>query len=162
MPHIFGVVTLAVMALGASFGIALGSKAPPFDASSNPKLRSFGSLLALRSPAWWGIGCAGAYGMYKERNWEGYSASLVLAFFLASIAPVILKNAAEVAGGPYPGIDDAKEGNDEGEQAKRAKNVARVYASAYFVYILLNLASIFTVAYAFVPGGWVFRERTDA
>lgn len=100
--------------------------------------------------------------MYKQRNWEGYGASLVLAFFLASIAPSMFESAAEAAGGPRPDIDNAKEEADAGQHAKRARNIAKVYANAMFVYILLNLASIFTVAYAFVPGGWVFRERTDA
>ncbi|KAG5341577.1 hypothetical protein C0989_009279 [Termitomyces sp. Mn162] len=37
----------------------------------------------------------------------------------------------------------------------------KVFGVAMGVYCLFNLASIFTVAYAFVPGGVYFRERTD-
>jgi hypothetical protein len=43
-----------------------------------------------------------------------------------------------------------------------AGKVATTWSSAMAVYIIFNLASIFTAAYAFIPGGWVFRERTDA
>ncbi|GAA5895793.1 hypothetical protein JCM8208_005089 [Rhodotorula glutinis] len=34
------------------------------------------------------------------------------------------------------------------------------FAGAFLVYALLELASTWTVAYAFVPAGWVLRERT--
>ncbi|KAG6909998.1 hypothetical protein DXG01_013998 [Tephrocybe rancida] len=90
----------------------------------------------LTHPMWFGFGALSAYGLYTYRNWTGYVGGLGLAVFLMSVLPVVLKRA-------------------EGGRG-------RVFGAAMGVYCVLNLASIFTVAYAFVPGGVVFRERTDA
>lgn len=67
----------------------------------------------------------------------GYSGGLALAVFLMSITPLVM------------------------QRATLTGKVARTYTTAFFVAIVLNLASIFTVAYAFVPGGNIVRERTD-
>ncbi|TCD63760.1 hypothetical protein EIP91_004975 [Steccherinum ochraceum] len=40
-------------------------------------------------------------------------------------------------------------------------SVARTYAVAFFVVSLYYVGSVFTVAYAFVPGGQYFREKTN-
>lgn len=69
----------------------------------------------------------------------GYMGGLGLALFLMSITPVVLRYAVQAGQG----------------------GTAKVFGVAMGVYCLLNLASIFTVAYAFVPGGVYFRERTD-
>ncbi|KAJ2926820.1 hypothetical protein H1R20_g10260, partial [Candolleomyces eurysporus] len=141
LPHVFGVATMVTLCLGVALGVAASGS------------RTF-SRRILASPIWWLVGCLGAYGMYSERDWEGYGWSLLLAFVLSSVTPGILENAAKVA-------RITSEDDDETDGAQ-ASQLGKVYASAMVVYILFNLASIFTVAYAFVPGGHVFRERTDA
>ncbi|KAG6839895.1 hypothetical protein C0991_010677 [Blastosporella zonata] len=96
----------------------------------------------LTHPVWFMFGALSACIMYTYRNWTGYTGGLGFALFLMSAVPGVLQNAV---------------------QATRARgNVARVFGAAMGVYCVLNLASIFTVAYAFVSGGVVFRERTDA
>lgn len=80
--------------------------------------------------------------MYRHRDWAGYVGGLNLALFLMSITPLVFHRAAAAALGG-------------------TGKIGRVYFTALLVYCLLNLASIFTVAYAFVPGGIYFRERTD-
>ncbi|KAF9007648.1 Frag1/DRAM/Sfk1 family-domain-containing protein [Cyathus striatus] len=91
----------------------------------------------LASPVWFLYGAGSAYVMYMYRNWLGYVGSLNHALFLMSIFPLVLQKAADT------------------------EKVARTYTTAMLVYCLLNLASIFTAAYAFVPGGQIFREHTD-
>lgn len=40
-------------------------------------------------------------------------------------------------------------------------SVTKTYTLAFVTVILLYLADVWTVAYAFVPGGDLLRERTD-
>ncbi|EGO24579.1 hypothetical protein SERLADRAFT_369838 [Serpula lacrymans var. lacrymans S7.9] len=91
----------------------------------------------LTHPAWFAYGTANAIVMYQYRNWIGYVGGLNLAVFLMSLLPPVL------------------------QQAAAAGKVGRTYFTAFFVVIILDLASIWTVAYAFVPGGIYLRERTD-
>ncbi|KAG5646112.1 hypothetical protein DXG03_004351 [Asterophora parasitica] len=93
----------------------------------------------LLHPLWFGFGAASAYITYAYRDWTGYAGGLAHALFLMSVIPSVWSRAAQLGRG----------------------RVARTYAGAFLVYCLFNLASIFTVAYAFVPGGEYFRERTD-
>ena len=58
------------------------------------------------------------------------------------------------------GARDAKETKDA-KTTDAGERTAAVYTAALGVYCALTLASIFTVAYAFVPGGVYLRERTD-
>lgn len=88
-------------------------------------------------PLWLAVGSVATFVVYSYRNWLGYSGGLVLAFFLMSITPMIFQDAASTG------------------------KVARTYFTAWLVSCILNLVSIFTVAYAFVPGGVYLRERTD-
>ncbi|TFK20701.1 hypothetical protein FA15DRAFT_673223 [Coprinopsis marcescibilis] len=145
LPHIHGSITMVTMSLGLLLGVA-GLSYSSTRGKKNPFL----------SVPWFLLGAAGTYGMYKERNWEGYGSSLVLALVIFSAAPAIFVKAAQAS----------RASNDDREGSAIAKEssgqIAKTWTGAMFVYILLNLASIFTVAYAFVPGGWVFRERTDA
>lgn len=94
-----------------------------------------GNILA--HPLWFLVGCGSSFVVYQYRNWVGYSGGLALAVFLMSITPLVM------------------------QRATLTGKVARTYTTAFFVAIVLNLASIFTVAYAFVPGGNIVRERTD-
>ncbi|KAJ2911915.1 hypothetical protein MD484_g8496, partial [Candolleomyces efflorescens] len=142
LPHVFGVATMVTLCLGIALGVgASGSRTPS-------------RRIPATSPVWWFAGCVGAYGLYTERDWEGYGWGLLLAFVLSSVAPRIFEDAAKVA--------RIRNENDDETDDGQASQLGKVYASAMVVYILFNLASIFTVAYAFIPGGWVFRERTDA
>lgn len=97
------------------------------------------AISLLAHPLWFLYGGASAYVMYAYKNWLGYIGGLNLALFLMSLVPTIFLRAARAAKG----------------------NVASTYGLAFFTYCVLNLASIFTVAYAFVPGGVFLRERTD-
>ncbi|GLB40582.1 putative frag1/DRAM/Sfk1 family protein [Lyophyllum shimeji] len=85
------------------------------------------------------LGALGARLLYVERGWKGYMGGLGFVAFLVSIASAVVLRAAQVGKG----------------------RVGKTFGGAFVVYCLLNLASVFTVAYAFVPGGWVLRERTD-
>jgi len=76
--------------------------------------------------------------MYTYKHWIGYVGGLGFAAFLMSIVPGVLGRAA-VWG---------------------RKSPAGMWAGAMGVYCLLTVGSVLTVAYAFVPGGVYFRERT--
>jgi len=90
-------------------------------------------------PLWMIIGAASSYFLLTLRDWPSYVAGLVLATFLSSLAPTLLSLTAYY-GAHYP---------------------AKVYFTTWVVAILLDLADVWTVAYAFVPAGWLLRERTD-
>ncbi|KIK10301.1 hypothetical protein K443DRAFT_127052 [Laccaria amethystina LaAM-08-1] len=146
LPHIHGSITLVVMCLGVllsalseSLGAASESPASPF-------------ITPLSHPIWFVFGSASAYIMYTFRDWLGYAGGLGFGFFLMSIIPVVFQGAAAAAVTSVKG---------KGGVVKIVTHLARTYTVALLVYCLFNLASIFTVAYAFVPGGLYFRERTD-
>lgn len=90
-------------------------------------------------PLWlvWGAGCA--YVMYKGRDWAGYAGGLGFAAFLMGAVPTVWARAAEAGRG----------------------REARTMGVACLVVVVYDVVSTFTVAYAFVPGGEIFRERTD-
>lgn len=90
-------------------------------------------------PLWFVFGAVSAYVMYHHRDWVGYLGGLNLAVFCMSVLPMVLSAAAESSNG----------------------RLARTYTLAFFVTCLLYFASVWTVAYAFVPGGVYLRERTD-
>lgn len=93
----------------------------------------------LAHPAWVAFGAASAWVMYAYKDWTGYAGGLGLAFWAMSITPMVFQRTRDLAQG----------------------KVVRTYTAALLVYCLFVLASLFTVAYAFVPGGVIFRERTD-
>lgn len=78
----------------------------------------------------------GAAVLYSCDGWVGYIGGLILTVYLMSITPVIL----ESAGRHNPGV---------------------TFGLGFFILILLYLAHVWVVAYAFVPGGPLLRERTD-
>lgn len=90
---------------------------------------------------WYMFGAGSTYVMYTYRNWLGYSGGFGVAMWLMSIFPVVFESAAE--------------------EIRAGKSVAKIYAAAMFFYCVMHVASVFTVAYAFVPGGVYLRERTD-
>lgn len=89
-----------------------------------------------RSWVFYGVGSIGAAILTGSKHWYGYYGALVLAFYIMSVAPILLNHA--VRHGP-----------------------ARTFALTFLVYNLLVLAHVWVVAYAFVPGGPLLREHTD-
>ncbi|GEQ69375.1 hypothetical protein JCM33374_g3046 [Metschnikowia sp. JCM 33374] len=77
-----------------------------------------------------------AYVLYAYNGWIGFAGSLGLCFYIASLGPLI-------------------------GQAVAGYNIAALFFCSFLVNILISLASIWIVAYAFVPGGPLLRERTD-
>lgn len=90
-------------------------------------------------PLWFAYGTVSTYVMYRHRDWVGYFGGLNLAVFCMSVLPMVLSMAAESSNG----------------------RLARTYTLAFCVTCFLYLGSMWTVAYAFVPGGIYLRERTD-
>ncbi|KIL67488.1 hypothetical protein M378DRAFT_185572 [Amanita muscaria Koide BX008] len=87
--------------------------------------------------AWFLYGVASTFVLYQYRNWLGYIGGLNFSVFLMSIVPLVILRAAAT---PRPVL---------------------TYSVAMLIYCFLHVAWVFTVAYAFVPGGTYFRERTD-
>ena len=118
------------------------------------------------------LGAGAAYVVYAYRDWVGYAGGLVEAAFLMAMLPAAFAHAARGVGvsGVEGDLDGAKIGardakvagtSDTKETKDAGERTATVYTAALGVYCALTLASIFTVAYAFVPGGVYLRERTD-
>lgn len=78
----------------------------------------------------------GAYVLYTFPGWAGYVGGLILTVYLLSITPIILEAAVR----HNPGIS---------------------FGLGFFFLVLIYLAHVWIVAYAFVPGGPLLRERTD-
>ncbi|TDL25465.1 hypothetical protein BD410DRAFT_836977 [Rickenella mellea] len=91
----------------------------------------------LLHPAWFACGCLCTFVTYSCKDWLGYFGGLGLAIFLMSISPYILLHAAT------------------------SGKTAKVFFVSWLVTVLLYLANVWTVAYAFVPGGVYLRERSD-
>lgn len=79
---------------------------------------------------------AAAYVLYAYKGWVGFGGSLAYTFYLASLAPLM-------------------------GQAVAGYNVAALFSLAFLVSVAVSLASVWIVAYAFVPAGPLLRERTD-
>ena len=82
------------------------------------------------------IGAGSATATYLFKGWTGYIGALLYVFYLATLAPVIL-------------------------QSISGYNPSGVFFMGFLTNIFLSLASIWIVAYAFVPYGPLLRERTD-
>ncbi|KAI5951083.1 CWH43 [Candida jiufengensis] len=82
------------------------------------------------------VGGGSTIGLYLLKNWLGFLATLIYVFYLVSIGPIIWQSIS----GYNPGA---------------------AFFVGYFLNIVISLASVWIVAYAFVPGGPLLRERTD-
>jgi hypothetical protein len=91
-------------------------------------------------PLIFAIGALSTYILHTRSGWIGYTGGLLHAAFLTIITPPLLQSAGAAA---------------------RARGVGRVFGTAWAVWTVFMFVSTFTVAYAFVPGAWSFRERTD-
>ncbi|WVF72912.1 hypothetical protein IAT40_007730 [Kwoniella sp. CBS 6097] len=87
-------------------------------------------------PAMIGIGCLGAILLYNFPDWIGFLGGLLLVPYLTSIFPTYIRAAS-------------------------ACKPSSTFGHALVTNIVLDVVSVITAAYAFVPMGWIFRERTD-
>ncbi|BFZ59036.1 Protein cwh43 [Saitoella coloradoensis] len=83
------------------------------------------------------IACISTFFLHKIPGWFGYYGALILTVYLMSLIPEFFRSAATV--------------NKPG----------RVFGLAWLFYCLFVLAHVWVVAYEFVPGGPLLRERTD-
>lgn len=135
VPHLHGAITLVVQCVGLLVPVVLTS----FSSTNFTQQDNVTDMRMLAHPAWVAFGAASAWVMYAYKDWTGYAGGLGLAFWAMSITPMVFQRTRDLAQG----------------------KVVRTYTAALLVYCLFVLASLFTVAYAFVPGGVIFRERTD-
>ncbi|KAF9565170.1 hypothetical protein CPC08DRAFT_704709 [Agrocybe pediades] len=134
VPHLHGSLTILAMALGLAIA---------HSARGQQQIRGF-----ISHPLWFLFGTVSSYVMYEYRDWTGYVGALGVAIFLSSIIPLVFNQAAASA------VGTTKAGKPEFA-------IAKTYTIAMAIYCVFNVLSIFTVAYAFVPGGVYLRERSD-
>jgi hypothetical protein len=89
-----------------------------------------------RSWAFFGVGSIGAAVLTTTSHWTGYYGGLVLAVYTMAAAPALITHAARHSPG-------------------------RTFGLGFLVYNFMVLFHVWVVAYAFVPGGPLVRERTD-
>ncbi len=136
-PHAHAPLTILAQVLAALLALALSPSSSP--TSFSPRL---GAALPDISahPHVFGIGMFSTYLLHTRTGWVGFTGGLLHAAFLTLITPLVLQNAGAAA---------------------RACGTGRVFGTAWAVWIVFLFFGTFTVAYAFVPGAWSFRERTD-
>jgi endonuclease/exonuclease/phosphatase family metal-dependent hydrolase len=91
---------------------------------------------AVRGWQAFAAGCVGAVLLTFTSGWIGYFGALILTTYVTAISPVIVATAAKSSPGTSFGV-------------------------GFLIYNLMVLAHVWIVAYAFVPGGPLLRERTD-
>lgn len=89
-----------------------------------------------RSWTFYGIGCIGAAVLTSYSHWTGYYGALVLTAYLTAASVPLISSAAK-------------------------KRPGRTFGVAFLGYNFMVLFHVWVVAYAFVPGGPLVRERTD-
>jgi hypothetical protein len=103
---------------------------------------SFGLVVGLfyedfaRSWTFYGVGSVGAAVLTLYPNWTGYLGALVLTTYLLAVSIPMIASAAR-------------------------KSPATTFGLGFLVYNFMVLFHVWVVAYAFVPGGPLVRERTD-
>jgi hypothetical protein len=135
-PHVHAPLTLLVQVLATLLALTLASP------SAAPVTRSFTSRLQKipTHPLTFAIGAFSTYLLHTRTGWIGYAGGLVHAAFLTVITPSVLQKAGAAA---------------------RSHGAGRVFGTAWALWVVFVFVGTFTVAYAFVPGAWSFRERTD-
>ncbi|KAI0259848.1 Frag1/DRAM/Sfk1 family-domain-containing protein [Gloeopeniophorella convolvens] len=140
-PHLHTPLTLLAQVLGVLIALSVspaGSVVSPLTAS--PRAALVRSDISTH-PLTFVVGALSAYLLHTRGGWTGYAGGLLHAVFLTLITPPLLQRAGAAA---------------------RARGAGRVFGTVWAVWIALLFTGTFTVAYAFVPGAWNFRERTDA
>ncbi|KAI9723712.1 MAG: hypothetical protein M1812_001012 [Candelaria pacifica] len=89
-----------------------------------------------RSWTFFGAGSVAAAILTSYSNWFGYYGALVLTTYLMAVAPILINSAVQ----HLP---------------------ATTFGLGFLVYVVMILAHVWVVAYAFVPGGPIMREHTD-
>jgi len=136
-PHVHAPLTVLAQVFATLLALALSPSNFPTSAPPRPSTR-FPNITA--HPLVFAIGVFSTYLLHTRTGWVGYTGGLLHAVFLTIITPSLLQNAGSVA---------------------RACGPGRVFGTAWAVWIVFLFVGTFTVAYAFVPGAWSFRERTD-
>jgi len=98
----------------------------------------FGLLRPNAIKIWtvYGVACVGAGLLTKYSQWLGYFGGLITAAYLMAISVPLIAHASK-------------------------KSPAMTFGLGFFIYNFLVLFHVWVVAYAFVPGGPLVRERTD-
>jgi len=98
----------------------------------------FGLFYPNISRSWtlFGIGSIGAAVLTTFSHWTGFYGALTTAFYLTAVTPALISNAVRFPPG-------------------------RTFFVGFFSYNFMVLFHTWIVAYAFVPGGQLVRERTD-
>ncbi|KAI9440116.1 Frag1/DRAM/Sfk1 family-domain-containing protein [Lactarius indigo] len=134
-PHVHAPLTLLVQVLAALLALALSPSSPATGSCTPSGLQKIPT-----HPLTFATGVLSTYLLHTRTGWIGYTGGLAHAAFLTVIAPSVLQNAGAAA---------------------RARGAGRVFGLAWAVWTVFLFVGTFTVAYAFVPGAWSFRERTD-
>ncbi|CAI7609249.1 unnamed protein product [Penicillium pancosmium] len=98
----------------------------------------FGVFYPRVAGSWtaYGLGSVGAALLTYYHHWTGYYGALIFAFYIMAAAPFIITSCVRHSPGSTFGL-------------------------GFFLYVFLLLFHVWVVAYAFVPGGPLVRERTD-
>lgn len=161
LPHVHSALTILAQCLGLAFALygftgsvlddnpgsqtSVGATENGKDGAQRGTTTSNPIRALILSPHYFAFGATSMYVLYAHKNWAGYIGGLGVAFFLMSIIPTTFERVVAITK-----IDSGT-----------PRNLGKTLGTAFVVYCLLILASIFTVAYAFIPGGVYFRERTD-
>ncbi|KAI9822117.1 MAG: hypothetical protein M1832_003119 [Thelocarpon impressellum] len=89
-----------------------------------------------RSWTFYGVSCIAAALLTTQSHWSGYYGALTLAVYLMALTPPLISSATR-------------------------HSPATTFGLGFLIYNVLVLAHVWVVAYAFVPGGPLLRERTD-
>ena len=141
-PHVHAPLTLLAQVLAALLAVAispLGSPTSSTAPSAIPRPATAFPNISTH-PLVFALGVLSTYLLHTRTGWVGYGGGLLHAAFLTLITPPILQNAGAAA---------------------RACGAGRVFGTAWAIWVVFVFVGTFTVAYAFVPGAWSFRERTD-
>jgi hypothetical protein len=101
-----------------------------------PWVMTVAALGTLCDPSWrvWSILPAGAAVLYYFPDWLGFAGGLILITYLSSLIP---------------------------QYFRVATIVPHAFGWALALNCVLDVLAVVTTAYAFVPYGWLLRERTD-
>jgi hypothetical protein len=107
---------------------------------------TLGFLLAARlqdhvfaSKLWSAFGCLSSFLFVRYQDWLGFIGGCGLIIFATSLLPLFFRQLSAV----------------------NQRDFGAVFGKAMLVNALWDVVSVLTVAYAFVPGGQLFRERMD-
>ena len=95
---------------------------------------NLGSIAA--KPVWGAVGVIGTYLLYAYPDWLGFLGGVAVTIYLSALIPSYFRSAS-------------------------VGQFSSTWGHALLVNCLIDVISVVTAAYAFVPLGWLVRERTD-